>query len=89
MTELEYVISRFDEKFREFCGKRILLHGSREYAEGILKAFDPLYGFLGVMTFDPVGESFCGKPVFGSDRLTELKPDLIILTERVRYAEAA
>ena len=89
MTELEYVIGRFDEKFHGFCGKRILLHGSREYAEGILKAFDPLYGFLGVMTFDPVGESFCGKPVFGSDRLTELKPDLIILTERVRYAEAA
>ena len=89
MTELEYVIGRFDEKFHGFCGKRILLHGSREYAEGILKAFDPLYGFLGVMTFDPVGDSFCGKPVFGSDRLTELKPDLIILTERVRYAEAA
>ena len=82
MTELEYVIGRFDEKFHGFCGKRILLHGSREYAEGILKAFDPLYGFLGVMTFDPVGESFCGKPVFGSDRLTELKPDLIILTCR-------
>ena len=47
MTELEYVIGRFDEKFHGFCGKRILLHGSREYAEGILKAFDPLYGFLG------------------------------------------
>ena len=79
---------RFDERFSGFAGRRILLHGSRAYAEAILDRFDDRYHFLGVMTRDEAGETFRGKPVYPESALAELKPDLVILTERVKYAEA-
>ncbi len=90
MTELEYVLENFDKHFSSFCGKRILLHGSREYAKGILAAFDEKYHFQGVMTLDPVEKNdFCGKKIICEEELAQLKPELIIFTERVKYEEQA
>ena len=90
ISEQEYVINRFDRMFSVFAGRKIILHGSRNYAEAIIAAFDGKYRFAAVMTFDEtVGDSFCGKPVITDEELEELCPDMIILTERVKYAEEA
>ena len=52
MSELEYVIANFDEHFASFCGKKILLHGSRNYAQAIIEKFGSRYHFLGTVTDD-------------------------------------
>ena len=39
MTELEYVIAGFSDRFAAFYDKRIVLHGSRNYAEAIIDNF--------------------------------------------------
>ncbi|MBR3151069.1 MAG: hypothetical protein IKF46_03715 [Erysipelotrichaceae bacterium] len=90
MSELAYVLENFDRHFSSFCGKRILLHGSREYAEGILKAFDEKYHFQGVMTLDPAEkDDFFGKKIVHEEELAQLKPELILFTERVKYEDRA
>ncbi|MBQ9250015.1 MAG: hypothetical protein IJ179_06560 [Oscillospiraceae bacterium] len=89
MTELEYVISNFETRFSRFKGRRIVLHGSREYAQAIIEHFDPEYHFIGVMSRDPIdGSDFHGLPVLREEDIPALDIDLILLTERVRYAEA-
>ena len=90
MTEVSYVLAGFAGKFADFKGKKLLLHGSREYARAIIESFDSVFHFAGVMSFDPMeGDTFCGVPVYQKEDLPALAPDLIILTERVKYAEAA
>ncbi|MBR2726830.1 MAG: hypothetical protein IKD71_02905, partial [Solobacterium sp.] len=90
LTETEYVLAHFDDHFRSYCGKRILLHGTRQYAERIIAQFDHVYDFQGVLTLDAYSEEeFCGKPVMVKEDLYRVKPDLVILTERVKYADAA
>ena len=90
LTEPEYVLAHFNEHFQAYCGKRIVLHGTREYAEQIIARFDPEYCFLGAMTLEAYnGTEFCGKPIVTKEDLFRLNPDLIILTERVKYADAA
>ena len=89
MTELDYVISKFDKAFDQFQGRKIILHGSREYADSIIREFDHKYKFEGVITFDDPGSLFAGKTVYNREDLETVKPDLVILTERVKYAEAA
>ena len=90
MTELEYVIRHFDEHFAPFRGSRILLHGSRNYAEALIREFGSEYRFVGVASLDPLpaGE-FLGLPAVETEEIAGLSPDLIILTERVRHAEDA
>ena len=39
MTEIEYVLENFNDRFASMHDKRILLHGSRNYAEAILRRF--------------------------------------------------
>ena len=90
MTELEYVLSRFQEAFHPFLGRKIILHGSREYAKAIIEEFDQVFHFQGVVSFDSIeSEMFSGVPVFPQEDIRVHQPDLIILTERVKYAEAA
>ena len=89
MTELEYVLSQFEYRFREHAGERIVLHGSREYARAILERFDSVFHFAGIMSRDPLdGPEFYGLPVLSEDALSGLEIDMVLLTERVRYAEA-
>ena len=90
MTEVEYILANFDEHFAWARGKRILLHGSRNYAEAILQRFGEEYGFAGVMSLDPLeGETWNGLPVLREEDLSGGRIDLVILTERVRHEEAA
>ena len=90
MTEVEYVLANFNDHFASLREKRILLHGSRNYAEAILQHFGAEYNFVGVMSMDPLeGESWNGLPVFREEDLTGNRVDLVILTERVKYEEAA
>lgn len=90
MTELEFVLENFEKHFASFCGKKILLHGSREYACGIIEKYDSTYHFLGIMTMDPaISGSFHDKKVFQKEDLEDLKPELIILTERMKYETRA
>ncbi|MBQ1406696.1 MAG: hypothetical protein IIY88_01055, partial [Eubacterium sp.] len=61
MTELEYVLENFDAKFALYKGDRIVLHGSRSYAAGIVEKFGREYGFVGIMSDDPLeGETYLG-----------------------------
>ena len=86
MSELAYVIDRFPEHFASWKGRKILLHGTREYAGEIVKEYDEGFRFQGIMTLDPeIGKEFCGKRVYVREDLPDLRPDLIILTERVRH----
>ena len=89
MTETEYVLSVFDERMKRFRDKRIVIHGSRGYAQAIASRFGGSYNFVGVMSRDPVPEGvFCGLPVYPEAALSDLRPDMLLLTERVRHAEA-
>ncbi len=89
MTELEYVTANFEHRFAAFRGKRIILHGSRDYAEAIIAGFNDSFCFAGIMSRDPLtGPDFCGVRILKEKDLFDLDADLIILTERVKYAEA-
>ena len=88
MTELEYVLSRFEETFFAWKGKRVALHGTRAYAQGILERFDGAFSFVGILDYER-GRAFCGRPVMTKEGLCALQPDLVILTERVKYEEQA
>ena len=89
MTETEYVISNFRERFLPFRDLRIVLHGSRDYAREIIRHFAGEFRFVGVMSRDELpGPEFCGLPVLREADLPSLEIDMIILTERVKYAEA-
>ena len=86
MTEVSYVLAGFAGKFADFKGKKLLLHGSREYARAIIESFDSVFHFAGVMSFDPMeGDTFCGVPVYQKEDLPALAPDLIILTDDGSY----
>ena len=90
MTEVEYVLASFDDHFASMREKRIILHGSRNYAEAILRRFGKGYGFVGVMSMDPLeGESWNGLPILREEDLSDGRIDLVILTERIKYEEAA
>ena len=90
MTELEYVLNNFDAHFSQFRKKNIVLHGSRNYAEAIIDRFKKSYNFAGVMSMDPLeGTAWHGLPIISEEDLEKGRYDLVILTERVKYAEAA
>ena len=87
MTEIEYVIANFAERFADFREKRIVLHGSRNYAEAIIDNFADSFNFIGIITLDSLNvDSFHGLKVLQKDDLLSLHIDLVILTERVKYA---
>ena len=90
MTELEYVITNFAQWFAGFREKRIVLHGSRNYAEAIIDNFANSFNFIGIMSLDPLeGGYFHGLKVLHEADLSALQADLVILTERVKYEVAA
>ena len=90
MTEVEYVIANFAERFAGFRGKRIVLHGSRNYAEAIIDNFANSYNFIGIMSLDPLeDEYFHGLRVLHEEDLSVFQIDIVILTERVKYAVEA
>lgn len=87
MTEVEYVVANFPERLNAFRKKRIVLHGSRNYAEAIITNFADSFNFIGIMSLDPLdGEYFHGLKVLQEEDLSAMHVDVIILTERVKYA---
>lgn len=90
MTEVEYVIANFSERFAAFRDKRIVLHGSRNYAEAIIENFANRFNFIGIMSLDPIeDEYFHGLKVVSEEEFPVLNVDVVILTERVKYAVEA
>ena len=89
MNEVEYVLKYFEKHFCSFIGKRIILHGSRNFAEAIIERYDSEFHFIGIMSQEPLPEPFFhGLRVFHENELQTIAVDLVILTERVKYAEA-
>ena len=87
MTEVEYVIANFSKRLAGVRDRRIVLHGSRNYAEAIIENYADTFNFVGVMSLDPLnGEYFHGLKVLQEEDLSAMGIDVIILTERVRYA---
>lgn len=87
MTEVEYVIANFSKRLAGVRDSRIVLHGSRNYAEAIIENYADTFNFVGVMSLDPLnGEYFHGLKVLQEEDLSAMGIDVIILTERVRYA---
>ena len=61
MTEVEYVITNFPKRLANFKNKRIVLHGSRNYAEAIIEKYAETFNFIGIMSLDSIdGTSFHG-----------------------------
>ncbi len=90
MTEVEYVITNFPKRLANFKNKRIVLHGSRNYAEAIIEKYAETFNFIGIMSLDSIdGTSFHGLKVVLEEELPDLHVDVIILTERVKYAVEA
>ena len=87
-SELDFVVRTFNVRFSDWRGKRIVLHGTREYARAIVESFDEAYRFAAVVADGFANATFAGKDVWTDRQLVEEKPDLVILTERVRHAEA-
>ena len=90
MTEIEYVLDRFDDHFSAMREKRLVLHGSRNYAEAILERFGPHYHFVGVMSMDPLeGTSWHGLPILREEDLETGKIDMICSALTVTEERAA
>ncbi len=90
MTEVEYVIANFPMRLSNFKNKRTVLHGSRNYAEAIIEKYTETFNFIGIMSLDSIdGTSFHGLKVVHEEELPDLNIDVIILTERVKYAVEA
>ena len=88
MTELEYVLNRFDGQFRRMAGCRILLSGSGPYTQAILDRWDRDYSFAGLFLPGHAKRELFGKPVFGPEDLAGALPDAVILTEHKQKDEA-
>lgn len=88
--ELQYVTERFGRVFAQAAGKKIFLHGTREYASEIIRRYDDIFHFAGVLTMEDTGTGmFEEKQIFAQNDSEVKKADMIILTERVKYAEQA
>ena len=87
-TEIDYVLACFDHNFSKWKGKKIVIHGVREYAQAILETFDKTYRFSAIASqAEDAGDKEFSKDVWTNERMIEEHPDLVILTERVRHAE--
>ena len=53
MTELQYVLEGFERRLSELKNKRIILHGSRDYARSILERYRHDFCFVGIMSREP------------------------------------
>ena len=61
----------------------------QNYAEEIIRRFSDSFSFVGMMSCDHVDASaFHGLPVFREEEFDGLDIDAVLLTERVKYAEA-
>lgn len=86
MTEKEYWISNFEEKFQTIRGKRIALYGSGVNAAEILKRF-PGYDFVCVVDDNAVGRLLDGYFVVNFAQMLEMDIECLIIAARTVSAE--
>ena len=79
MTERDYILQRFDERFRSFKGRRIALYPG-EYLEEIVQRYHPEYRFACILDSDNPNIPTSVDLVVLTDRRRESEPDF----ERVR-----
>ena len=87
MTEKEYWISNFEEKFQTIRGKRIALYGSGVNAAEILKRF-PEYDFVCVVDDNAVGRLLDGYFVVNFAQMLEMDIECMVIAARTVSAEA-
>ena len=89
LSELDYVLRNFEANFANWRGKRIVLHGVRAYAQAIVETFDGTFHFEAIAAqAEDAHVCSLAKPFWTNEQLIAAKPDLVIMTERVRHAEA-
>ncbi len=102
-SEIGYVLAVFGRAFEPLRNKRLLLHGTRAYAQAIIEAFGDRFNFVGIVApdrdesvFSDTAQTsdssqskptFCGLEVIAESEMLDRHPDIVILTERVRHAE--
>ena len=87
MTEFDYILHCFEQKITVWKGKRIVLYGINRHTLAILDRYDSEFHFLGVIADPERFPWFSAKPIVSAETVAELTPDLILLTERLQYAE--
>lgn len=87
MTEKNYRISIFNEKFERFREKRIVLYGIGNNTQAILKHYGTEYNFIGVTTENAKGVYWNGYRVLTEREIIELQTDIIIIAAQIASAE--
>ena len=89
-AETAYVLSRFEENFRRFEDRKIVLCGDGPYTGLILERFGDRFGFAGLLTDDPARTAarFPGLRLFTAETLGPADADLVILSEHKPNGEA-
>lgn len=88
MTEKEYRVSIFNDKFEKFKKKNIVLYGTAANSKAIVEAYDDTYNILGLMSETAVGCYYFGKRVLSENEVIELQTDVIIIAAQISSAEA-
>lgn len=87
MTEKEYRISIFDDNFKRFRNKNIVLYGTAANSRAIVEAYGYTYNILGLMSEAAVGLYYFGKRVLSENEVIELQTDVIIIAAQISSAE--
>ena len=80
MTELDYILQNFDERFRRFKGRRIALYPG-EYLDAITRRFDSDYHFYRVLEPEASEAPKDAELVILTDRRREGEPDYNAIRE--------
>ena len=78
----EKILADFENSFRTYKEKRILLYGTGQNAKAIVERYDDTYRLIGILTFSRVGSILYGKHTFGMEDIEGLAPDLIVIADQ-------
>lgn len=85
MTEKEYRISIFNEKFEKYKEKRIVLYGSGENSRAILAEY-PEFPIMGIWDEKAAGTYKYGKLVLSAAQVLELGTEIVIIAAQMSSA---
>ena len=86
LTEKEYRISKFEERFKKYKNKNIVLYGTGANTKAILEKFTD-YNIIGLMDPDKYGSYYYGKRVLSSNEVLEMQVDIIIIAAQIKSAQ--
>ena len=89
MSEIEYVLQRFKDRFSWAKGERIWLYGTGENARKIFASLHEEFSFSGFVSAEDscVKNARLGLPVIPLEEISEKNADLLILTEHKQTGE--